>query len=280
MEVTRLDKNREKTEEESFGLKLKKGVKTVVDKISKVFFPNNIKCLICGRDLPAKQDIEFCSKCEAKLERIDKCCVRCGAKLVAEEKFCLNCQNNKMEFDIARGVFLFDGEMKNLIHNFKYNNKPFIASTLAHCLADFYKGLDWKVDMVIPVPSSKETLKERGYNQALLLAKKFCELTNLELNTDILVKSKHTKQQANLGFEERQKNLADSFSVDLKFRPLLRGKTILIIDDVITTGSTVSECAKILKKRGAERVVVLAVARAYLQIPVQSDLKNAKSFVN
>ncbi len=280
MEVNRLDSKDDKTNENSFGRKFKQGMKAIIGGIDKVLFPRNIKCLICGRDLFSKQNIEFCEKCKSKLEPIEKCCVRCGAKLVAEEKYCLNCQNNKMEFDIARGVYLFDGELKNLIHNFKYNNKPYIASTLAYCMADFYSTLDWKVDMVLPVPSSRETLKSRGYNQAELLANKFCELVGLELNTEILLKSKHTKQQANLGFSERQKNLADSFSVDLKFRPVLRGKTILLIDDVITTGSTLSECAKILKKRGAKRVLALAVGRAYLDIPVQNDLKNAKSFVN
>jgi len=259
---------------------IKKWGRSILNKLDKLFFPNNIKCLLCGRDLPSKQNIEFCDKCLPKLEKMsDKCCARCGANLVGEEKFCLNCQNNELDFDIARSVFKFDGEMKKLIHNFKYNNKPYISSTLAFCMADLFNTLKWKVNFVIPVPSSKETLKERGYNQAELLAKEFCELTNLELNTQILRKIKHTQQQANLGFKERKENLSGSFDIDLSWRKELKGKTILLIDDVITSCSTISECAKILKKRGAARVLVLAVARANYKIPVQNDLKNAKSFV-
>ena len=260
--------------------KVKNFFKSMLSGIDKVFFPRNIKCLVCGRDLPKKQEIEFCEKCNSKLERIESnFCARCGTKLIGEEKFCLNCQNNQLDFDVARCVFVFSGKVKDLIHNFKYNNRPYMSSSLANCMYELFTKLNWPVDFVIPVPSSKETLKARGYNQAELLASDFCSKSGLELREDILKKTKHTKQQASLNFNERKQNLDGSFDVDLSFRSTLRGKTILLIDDVITTGSTASECAKILKKRGAERVLVLAVARAYHEIPVQNNLENAKSFV-
>ncbi len=250
--------------------------------VTKILYPSNIKCLICGDDLPQKQDIEFCQKCMATLEPIDseKCCARCGAKLIADEKFCLNCQNNQFDFDIAREVYVYDGAIKELVHKLKYSNKPYISSTIAHCMAQKYRELDWHVDLIICVPSSKETLKERGFNQADLIAKKLSDIVELEYNNEILLKIKHTAQQASLSGVERRKNLEGSFLVDKKYNSILKGKTILLVDDVITSGSTISLCAHELKKHGAKKVLALGFARAFYSVPTQSDLKNAKSFIN
>lgn len=263
-------------------INLRQKLSSFVDRISKILYPNNIKCLICGDDLPQKQDIEFCAKCEEKLEYIDneKCCLRCGAKLIAEEKYCLNCQNNQFDFDMSRAVFVYDGAIKTIIYNLKYGNKPYISNTISYCMARKLKSLNWKVDMVVPVPSSKETLKERGFNQAELIARKLSEIIHVDFENEILQKIKHTEKQANLSGIERRTNLEGAFLVDNKYKAFLKGKTILLIDDVITSGSTISFCAKELKKNGAKAVLVLGFARAFYSIPTQSNLKNVKSFIN
>ena len=154
-------KEKIKKEPKENGIKQK--LSSFTQKLTKILYPNNIKCLICGDDLPNKRDIEFCDRCQKLLEPIDetKCCLRCGAKLVAEEKYCLNCQNNQFDFDIARAVYTFLGPTQTLVHSLKYGNKPYISSTIAYSLAALWTKLGWTVDIVVPVPSSKKTLKER-----------------------------------------------------------------------------------------------------------------------
>ena len=139
--------------------------------------------------------------------------------------------------------------------------------------------LGWNVDMVVPVPSSKQTLKHRGYNQAELIGKKFADITKLNFENKVLQKVKHTEQQASLSGADRRKNLDGSFFIDKSFNSKLKGKTVLLVDDVITTCSTISVCAKELKKHGVKVVLVLGFARAFKPIPGQANLKNAKSFV-
>lgn len=249
-------------------------------KACNVFFPSNIKCIICGDDLKQKQDIEVCDKCACKLHFIteSECCSRCGAVLSGQGQYCLNCKNGDCEFDIARSVFIYENEVKKLISGLKYNNKPYLSRTLSNYLANLYKELGWKADLIIPVPLSENRKKWRGYNQAELLADGLSDLINVPINTETLVKIKDTESQATLTLAERRKNLRASFKVIDKYA--VRGKKILLIDDVMTTGSTANACTNALKKAHADRVMVLTIAHGKQEIPVQNNIKDVKSVIN
>ncbi len=242
-----------------------------------VFFPSNIKCIVCGDDLKEKQDIEICDKCQCKLHKIteSECCARCGAVITGQGQYCLNCQNTDREFDIARSVFVYENEVKKLIAGLKYNNKPYLSRTLSNYLAILYKELGWQADLIIPVPLSENRKKWRGYNQAELLADGLSDLINVPINTETLVKIKDTEAQASLSYLERRKNLRASFKVLDKYA--VRGKKILLVDDVMTTGSTANACANVLKKAHADRVMVLTIAHGVQEIPTQNKLKIAKN---
>lgn len=247
------------------------------NKACSLFFPSNIKCLICGDDLKEKQDIEICDACKCKLQFLSEteCCARCGSPMTGQGKFCLNCQNGDCDFDIARSVLLYEGEVKHLISGLKYNNKPYLSRTLSRFIADKYKELGWEADLIIPVPLSLARKKWRGYNQAELLAEGVSDYIGLPINTETLVKIKDTDAQATLNLSDRRKNLRESFKVMDKYA--VKGKRILLIDDVMTTGSTASACAIELKKAHAARVMVLSIAHAKIDIPTESNNISVKN---
>ena len=245
-----------------------------------MLFPAHIKCIVCGDDLPEVRQIEVCDKCSAKLNFISKnsCCKHCGSPVYGDAEVCLNCKDNKREFDQGRSVFVYDGEIEKLIAGLKFNNKPYLSRTLGRYLASLYQTLDWHIDMVIPVPMTEARKKWRGYNQAELLATEFCEAVHLPLNTQALQKVRETDEQKELSMQERQKNILDAFKVQDKY--YIKGKSILIIDDVMTTGATANACATALKKAHASKVYVLTIAHGKPKLPMQNNMEDVHYVIN
>ncbi len=239
--------------------KFKNFVKRIVSFADSILFPSNIKCIDCGKDLPGKQEIELCDDCLGKLEFLDeeKCCKLCGSKLKSSN-LCLNCKSHKREFDIARSVASYEGDVAKIVVNFKYNNKPYFSRTLGALLAKRFEELNWKVDFAIFVPVTKRRMKTRGYNQAQLLANELSKRTKIPVLDNVLIKKKDTQQQAGLGFKDRQENIKKTFAVLDKDK--LNGKTVVLVDDVFTTGATSNACAKCLKDAGVKMVYVLTFA--------------------
>ncbi len=267
--------------------KLKKGLGTCANALKgfyhrtlDLFFPANIKCVLCGDDLPEVRKIEMCENCAKKLELIteDKCCKHCGSPILGEAKYCFNCKDNSRAFDLSRSVFVYEGEVEKLIAGLKFNNKPYLSRTLGRYLSKLYKELGWSVDLVVPVPMTESRKKWRGYNQAELLATEFCEETGLVLNTQVLRKVRDTDEQKELSFTERQKNIIDAFRVSDKY--FVKNKKILLIDDVMTTGATANACAIALKQAHASQVYVLSIAHGKPKLALQSNLENAESVIN
>lgn len=246
-------------------------------KACSVLFPANIKCIICGDDLKEVQSIEICDKCKCKLNQIaeNQACACCGAPVVGEAKLCLNCKSEPRDFDISRSVFVYEDEIAKLIAGLKFNNKPYISRTLGRYLANLYKELGWEVDLIVPVPMTEARKKWRGYNQAELLAQEVSDAINIDINTETLVKIKETDEQKELSLNERRKNLRQAFKVIDKYP--IKGKRILLIDDVMTTGSTADACAMALKKAHASRVFVLTIAHGQMQLALQSGINNDNS---
>ncbi len=249
-------------------------------KIHNVFFPAKIKCIICGDDLPELREIEVCDNCMQKLNFIaeNECCQCCGAPLFGEAKYCFNCKDNVRDFDVGRSVFVYEGDIERLIAGLKFSNKPYISRTLGRFLAELYNELGWQIDYVVPVPMTDARRKWRGYNQAELLAQEFCEVTKLPLNSEVLIKIKDTEDQKELTMQERQKNIQNAFKVTDKY--FVKNRNILIIDDVMTTGATVSACATALKKAHAKHVYVLCIAHGRPRIPSQNNINDVKSVIN
>ena len=249
-----------------------KAIKKCWNSFCKIFFPSNIKCLCCGRDLPEKREIEFCDKCKSKLPYLsDKyICKVCGIDIPGMGSVCLQCKTNKRRFKENRSVFVYDGFIRKLILDFKFENKRYLANTFGNELAKLFETLDWNIDVVVPAPLGPKRLKSRGYNQSELLAKAFCKKANLSLSTKILYKIRDTSQQSKSTYAERHKNLTGSIKVENKI--LVKDRNILLIDDILTSGATANCCAKALYKAGANAVYVLTIARASVKIPQEKGI--------
>lgn len=216
--------------------------------------------------MKAKQNIEICDDCNKTLPCIDsktKTCSKCGDVVMGEAKFCLHCKDIKRSFNKAASVFVYDGKIRKLIINFKFYNKPFYKNTFAYLLYEKFKTLNFDVDVVTFVPSTKAKKKKRGYNQAEILCERFCEISKLEF-VDALDKVKETSSQIGLTYKQRQENLESSFKI--KDKDLVKGKNVLLIDDVFTTGATADACCSVLRKAKCKNIYVLTLAHTPINL--------------
>lgn len=215
------------------------------------------KCLICETFDP----FYICASCISQIERVLRpYCPRCGHPM--RRSRCRDCWGRIPSFTTARAVGRYSGTLREAIHTFKYGGRRVLADPLAHLLhryltvsADF----PWRrADCVAPVPMHPVHQRIRGYNQTELLAERLCEMTGLPLLRDAVTRWRHTRPQVELSGDERRANVRAAFRAA---RPAeLKGKTVLLVDDVATTCSTIHECSLALLTAGAFKVYVVCLA--------------------
>lgn len=208
----------------------------------------------------------FCSNCLSQIRWIEPpFCSICGIPFISREVEthpCGACVTHRKYFTIARALGAFEGSLQEAIHRWKYEGKTYLTPFFADWMAE---GLNrhWEpgsLDLLIPVPLHTRRLRERGFNQVLLLVRELSRRTGIPYRKTILQKKKPTIPQVNLSGVEREKALRGTFHVIGKEE--LSGLSVLLIDDVYTTGATVNECSKVLLRGGAKRVDVLTLAHA------------------
>ena len=203
-------------------------------------------CGICGK----LNRESLCKKCEIDLKKQEDANIITEGEEIEEKYF------NELMY-----LFKYEGQIRKLILDYKFNEKSFLYLTFVNFLTKNEKIFEniKKFDIIIPVPISKKRLKERGYNQSLLIAKEIAKKSNLELVNNCLFKTKNIIEQSKLNKEERENNIKDVY--ELKNDQLLENKKILIFDDIYTTGSTVNECSKILRKANSTEIGILVLAK-------------------
>jgi ComF family protein len=179
-------------------------------------------------------------------------CTKCGEPAPAIEGLCGSCRTGEHLFDFARSALLFTHSLREIIHHLKYADRVSLAKPLGSLLKDCLEREPFKGGIVIPVPLYRRRERERGFNQAELIASGL----DRPMNSHLLRRRKNTPSQTGLSRNERKRNLAGAFEV----RGGVTG-SVIVVDDVYTTGSTMNEIARTLKRAGAERVEVLTVAR-------------------
>ena len=210
-------------------------------------------CIGCGRE-----GNYICDSCQRLLPFIyPPICPRCGRPL-SQENLCPGCTEEQVEIDGIRSPFLFNGVIRQAIHELKYRNLRALAPLLASFLNDFLLENPVPGDVLVPVPIHRKRQRERGYNQSSLLARELGRLHGLPLVEDCLIRRNYTPAQARTSsVTDRRENVADAFAcVDER----LQGKQVLLIDDVSTSGATLDACAGVLKSAGAEKVWGLVLA--------------------
>ncbi len=183
-------------------------------------------------------------------------CKRCGKPCNIEVDDCKECRN-RFKFSTARSLGLYEGNLKTAIHKFKYKNARGLAAIFADMMTGLVSDFD-DVELITYVPLSRKKELKRGFNQAHLLAQEIAERTNLICDATLMRVAEEV-DQTKLSLKQRKKNVRGAFVVDEKKD--VSGKSLLLIDDVFTTGSTVDECSKILLKAGARNLSILTIAR-------------------
>lgn len=199
----------------------------------------------------------MCGQCADGLERLaPPYCRICAAPRVGG--VCRWCGQFPRGFDSLRSPFRFEGAIREAIHSLKYRGVRAAAGPLAGLMADYLQCNPVAADVVIPAPLHPRRLRTRGYNQSALLAREISKGLSLPVREDLLIRVENARPQVETqSQEERRNNVAGNFSCPAD----ATGLTALLIDDVATTGSTLSECAQTLRDAGASKVYALALAR-------------------
>jgi ComF family protein len=221
-------------------------------------------CAGCGGnvDLPSGH---ICWECLSALEVVSRpYCRICGDPvegMVDGEYDCSICRNKRPRFEQARSVFRFRGPMKNIIHALKYQQGAYLMYELAlhmsECVKSHFAGVPF--DAVVCVPLFSKRQRERGYNQATLLASGLADALKLDFAPTALLRLRDTKTQTDLNAGSRATNVKGAFGVRLP--SWVDGRRLLLVDDVMTTGATIRECAKVLKDTSAASVHVVTLGR-------------------
>ncbi len=227
-----------------------------------LLFPE--RCLICNKGPVDSQGI--CEYCLSSIKYISSpACSKCGIPFnsdAGEDHLCGICLTSKVHFSKARAVGFFEGVLQEAIHQFKYNRKTILAKPLGDFMVNCNRdSIDFKAyDFLVPVPLHPRRLRERGFNQALSLAKRIAKRCGVPVDYLSLKRVRWEKPQINLSRKERERNVRGAFA--FYDRGKLSKNRVLLIDDVCTSGATVNECARVLMEAGTRRVDVLTLCRA------------------
>ena len=218
-------------------------------------------CLFCGVPVGETAVVAVCPDCEARIEWVaSPLCSYCGRVFEDREgpdRVCGDCQADPPPFARARAAALYDGPVAQAITRFKFSRQLAFLPVMQHWLKrPLCLELVAAADFLAPVPLHPKRIKHRGFNQSLLLARAF---PGTPVAREALVRTRHTAPQVGLNPKERQDNVKGAFAVTDPAR--VKDKSVLLIDDLYTTGSTAKECARVLLKAGARRVEVVTVAR-------------------
>jgi len=222
------------------------------------------RCLSCGEDMHDRRTDHLCSACWASVEPLGKHkCPRCAAPMGPHTDLdnCRACHGQTLYFKGATAFGMYRSALRELVHCFKYRKHSFLAKPLGDLLARRIEAEPFANDLevVVPVPIHWRRRFVRGFNQSELLAKRVARYLLLPAAPRAMRRTRLTTPQAFLGSSQRKRNLAGAF--DVPKPKIVEGKTVLLIDDVMTTCSTTAECAKVLKAAGAKAVYAATVAR-------------------
>lgn len=209
-------------------------------------------CLLCGQ---ASASSILCAPCAESLPRLPEALCPCCALPTSQGERCGRCLSHPPHYDRTRAVFDYAFPLDKLVQALKYDHRLALAPFFGQLLAEKAAGI--AADRIVPLPLHGIRLRERGFNQALELARPMARALDLPLDATCCRRTRHTPTQASLPWKEREKNIRNAFHCTKD----LTGQRILLVDDVMTTGASLNECARTLKLHGAQEVTLLVLAR-------------------
>lgn len=217
------------------------------------------QCQLCR----SWQSHPICTACLTAWRHPLRRCLRCAIDLSHDhpDTVCQMCEDQSPEFDRAIVAVDYAGPWPGLLAKLKFQGATALAKPLAHLLAEAVQTRRGRTNLVVPVPLSRQRLRERGYNQAWLLAREVGWQLGIPAQADMLARPQHTQRLMSLSAEERLLQIQSAFQVSPREQALVRGRDIALVDDVMTTGATLNACARTLLEAGARSVSAWVVAR-------------------
>jgi len=228
-----------------------------------LLFPR--RCPVCG-DIVTPQRAQICPSCIPKLSAVkNPICKKCGKELFSDQaEYCLDCTRHPKSFEAGRALLNYNETARISVTAIKYKNKreylDFYASAMTWRFRDVVDR--WRPQVLVPVPVHPSRRRSRGFNQAEELAGRLGRAWDIPVDTHLLIRTKRTVPQHDLGAAERLKNLRQAFGLSPE-RVLPIPDPVLLIDDIYTTGSTIEACTRILKEAGVRRVFFLTICIGY-----------------
>ncbi len=210
-------------------------------------------CAGCG-----KKGERLCVACHQQIIPIDhqNSCPHCDLPDIGH--LCPDCQSQTPAFDQLRSYSVYEGVLRQSIHQLKYENDLPLSDTLCRLLISLYTQHNWQVDLICAVPLSPQRLRQRGYNQSALLAQLLAWAVSVPYQSKAMFRIRETLTQVGLNAEQRRANVKGAFKAEPN---VFRNKSVLVVDDIATTSATLSACAEALKNAGARQVYALTLAR-------------------
>lgn len=241
--------------------------KDLFEKLKRAFldlvYPSNIYCICCGDPIFEEELYSLCRNCTDKITWVnERSCSKCGKILQDwyEADYCMDCNYVKHNFKQGFCCVQYGELERQIIHQLKYNGKGYLGRKIAEIMKDRIVLENLDIQYIIPVPIHRLKLKERGYNQAALIAKNLAAGMGLSYSNALLVRIRETEPMNQLRPRDRRRNMRGAFAPGKKAEKLIKGKSILLIDDIFTTGSTLDACSEVLLSAGAKEVYAFAFA--------------------
>ncbi len=237
----------------------------LASKILSGLFPS--RCILCSQTVDSSVEnkaVELCLRCYNKQPFNNTCCIQCALPLADKSTniLCGRCIQKQPDYDYAHSVFRYEEDIIRLVHQLKFSEKITYASSIGEMLLSAYDSANSlkteAPDCLLPVPLHPARLRQRGFNQSIEIARILSKKRGIPIEHRSIVRQRSTTSQTGLNAKQRQTNIKGAFELVSK----MTYRHVLIIDDVVTTGSTVNELASVLKKNNIERVGVLSIARA------------------
>lgn len=238
-------------------------MKKYVDSFLELIYPEKNTCFICDKYDEEIGERYICFNCERKIKKIvPPVCTKCSKPINYDKtsELCKECSGDERYFEASKSLYAYEGVIKNAIYNYKYYNKPYFYKFFGNLIIDYINEENYSdYDYILSVPLHRSKLLHRGYNQSELLAKYIANDLSVPY-IDALKRTKRTEKQSEHSKEERRKNLKDAFLVKISSDKIIN-RSVLLVDDIYTTGSTVNECARALIYYGVNKVYVITIAR-------------------
>jgi ComF family protein len=237
-------------------------INTAVKSLVNIIYP--LRCASCGRLLGTADESGACRPCEERIKTNPRpYCRSCGRSIDDVHGLCGECRVSPFYFSRAYSACLYEGTMKEMIHAFKYRNNRRLSALFTRLMDDFVKAnreITDSINTITFVPLHNKKRRERGFNQSEVLAGALSKICGIPV-CGCMVKKAHTKNQNELNRDQRLVNVSGAFGVKDGHDGLLKGRYVLLVDDVMTTGATLNECSRALKEAGASEVRCLTLAR-------------------